>query len=684
MDNLNGDDGSIYHFDDVVIDRDKFEVSKSSEPRALTPRVFDVLVYLIRERGRVVEKQELVEQVWKGAFVSDNSLTRAIKEIRRELGDSAVAPRYIETVHKRGYRFIAELEEAVDKTADTETVIKPLESPKPGMVSSPWRESPSHPFGTWITKYKAVAAVVLTAILLATAAAVYFGRGENMIRSIVVLPLENASADANMEYLSDGITESLINSLSELPSLKVIARSTAFRYRGQEFDAQKLRRDLGVDAVLTGRVVQQGEDLIVQADLIDAADGSQIWGARYSRKLSGIFALQGEIATDISKKLRLRLTGEQEKRLTKPGTENAEAYRLYQTGRYFWNKRSEENLRKSIEYFQQAIEKDPNYALAHAGIADSYAVMAISADLPAHEVFPKAKAAAARALDLDNGLVEAHATMLRIKSQYDRDWTGAENEYRKALELNPNYPMTHVYYLSYLLAAGRTEEGIASVRRAHELDPLSLVINAVLARALFFAGRYDEAIAASQKTLELDQNVFLARLILGRSYMKKGMFEEAIGELKKARALSGSVSESSSLLAFTYAVSGQRAEANKVLEEMMVLSNRRYVQPYDIAIVHAGLGDKDQAFEWLEKAYRDRNHQITLINAVPEFESLRSDPRFSSLLQRAAERVELARQVGEVKRRQKLSTVDYAQERVVFKRARSVAKESDLLRPSGI
>ncbi|HSI88924.1 MAG TPA: winged helix-turn-helix domain-containing protein [Pyrinomonadaceae bacterium] len=619
-------------FGDVVIEREDFSVSRKGKPCSLTPRAFDVLTYLIENRGRVVEKHEIFDAVWKDTFVTDNALMRAVGEIRRELGDSATEPQYIETVHKRGYRFIAEIE-----TAPTEpSTVFNIFAASDRSISLPPHDSREKPelTGRGSLPSSRAIAVVLVFIAVAAAAFVYFARGELPIRSIAIIPLENSGTGEDTEYVSDGIAESIINSLSAMPDLKVAARATAFRYRGQEFDPQKIGRELGVDAIMTGRVVQTGDDLTVQADLIDAADGSQIWGARYTRKLSAVYELPGAIAADLAKKLDLKLTSDQEKRLTKNYTENPEAYRLYLLGRFFWNKRSEEALNTSIDYFRQSIENDPSYALAYAGLADSYAVMAISADLPAHEVFPKAKAAAAKALELDDELVEAHATMLRIRSQYEWNWAEAEREYRRALELNPNYPMTHIYYLSYLVSAGRVEEAVASVQRARELDPLSLVANAVAARAMFFAGRYDDAIEASRKTLELDQNVFLARLILGRSYARKGMYDEAIAELEKARALPGSVSEATSLLAYTFAVSGRTDDARRLLGEMMQLSASRYVQPYDLAIVHAGLGDKDAAFEWLEKAYQHRNHQVPLINSVPEFESIRSDLRFAELVQR--------------------------------------------------
>ena len=385
---------------------------------------------------------------------------------------------------------------------------------------------------------------------------------------------------------------------------------------------------------VTGRVVQTGDALTVQVDLINAADGTQAWGSRYTRSRSAVYELPPSIAIDLVKKLDLKLTNEQARRLEKKYTENAEAYSLFYLGRLYWNKRSEEALKKSIEYFEQAIEQDPNFALAYAGLADSYAVMAISADLPPREVYPKALAAATKALELDDGLVEARATMLRIRSQYEWNWQAAEVEYRRALEQNPNYPMTHIYYISSLISAGRADEAVVSAQRAQQLDPLSFVANAVVARALFFAGRYDDAIVQARKTLEMDENVFLARLILGRSLARKGYFDAAIDELEKARQVPGANSESTSLLAHTFGVTGRTAEARRLLAEMQQLSAGRYVQPYDIAIVHAGLGDKDAALEWLGKAFQERNHQVPLIAYVPEFESLRSDPRFIALIER--------------------------------------------------
>lgn len=651
--------GFSYYFDDVVIERGNFRVLKGGQPKALTPRSFDVLIYLIEQRGSVVEKQELFEQIWKETFVTDNALMRAVKDIRRELGDDAGAPRYIETVHKRGYRFIAQLKDAPNEDLEFETEAERSESPKlsegetvttssrqatvetanqpttqTDAGTSPETTSSIKNLVAKIKESKASAVFALVALVIAVASIIYLGRGEKAIHSLAVLPLESANADTNTEYMSDGITESLINSLSQLPDLKVIARTTSFRYKGQQIDAQKVGRDLHVDAVLTGRVIQQGENLIIQAELINAADGSQLWGKRFSRRLADIFSLQEEIAKEISEKLQLKLTGEDEKRLAKRYTENTEAYRLYLTGRYFWSKRTTEGLNKSIAYYQQAIYKDPNYALAYAGLADSYAALAINTDALPRESFPQAKAAAVKALELDDTLVEAHATMLQIKAEYDWDWSGVEREYRRAVELNPNYPMTHLYYSIYLIKTGRHEEAVAEIKRAQELDPFSLIINAVVGRVFFFARRYDEAIEACYKTLELDPNFFVAHLFLGRAYKEKRMYEQAVAELSSARDAARDLSETTSLLGYVYAVSGKRDEAKKILNEMKEMSKHRYVPPYNIAMVYAGLGEKDQAFEWLEKAYEDRNQQFTLLNIAPEFDSLRSDPRFTGLLRR--------------------------------------------------
>ncbi len=648
-----------YYFDDVVIERDNFRVRKGGQLKALTPRAFDILVYLIERRRRVVEKQELFERIWKETFVTDNALMRAVKEIRRELGDDASAPRYIQTVHKRGYRFIAELKDTPNEELEFETEAERSESPKfsesetvatssqqatvetanqattqTNADKSPETTPSLKNLIAKIKEHKASAVFALAALVIAVVAFIYFGRSEKAIHSLAVLPLENASADANKDYMSDGITESLINSLSQLPQLKVMPRSTAFRYKGQQVDPQKAGRDLHVDAVLTGRVIQQGENLVIQAELTNAADGSQLWGERYNRKLADIFSLQEEIAKEISEKLRLKLTGEDAQRLTKRYTENAEAYELYLKGRYHLNKLTPPEVQTSVSYFQQAIAIDPSYALAYVGLADANRALALSVDLPATELFPKAKAAANKAIEIDDRLSEAHAALGFAILFYDWDWKTAENQYQRALEINPNSADTHLAYAGLLSVTGRLSEGLAEIKRARELDPLNLRANALEGQFLILAGQTDEGLARLQKTFELEPNFFLAHLFASSAYIQKGMYPEAIAKASKARDLSGGNAEAIATIGYALAMAGRRDEARTVLDELKKRATGRYVPPYAFALVYNGLDEHDEAFAWLERGIEQRDPKMMFLKVEPKWNNLHDDPRFVSLLKR--------------------------------------------------
>jgi serine/threonine protein kinase/Tfp pilus assembly protein PilF len=455
--------------------------------------------------------------------------------------------------------------------------------------------------------------------------------------SLAVLPLLNESADPNTEYLSDGITESLIRSLSQLPNLRVMARSTVFRYKGKDVDPQKVGRDLGVQAAVTGRVQQRGDTLIIAVEMVDVEKGSQLWGGQYSRKLADIFAIQEEISREISEKLRLRLTGEEQKRLTRRYTENPEAYQTYLKGRYYWNKRAVEGFKKGLEYFQQAIEQDPSYALAYAGLADSYNLLGLYVyhGLPPKESYPRAKAAAEHALQIDDTLAEPHTSLAWVKFRFDWDWPGAESEFKRAIELNPRYPTAHHWYAYYLAGVGRLDEARAAIQKAQELDPLSLIINATVAQVFYYAHEYDRAIEQLRKTLEIDPNFAHAHRLLGESYREKAMVREAIAEMQKAVTLSGgNRAYYLGQLGNAYAVSGRRGEALRILDELMELSQQMYVSPTIFAIVYIGLGQKDKAFTWLERAYEERSAFPTEFLAEPMFDSLRSDRRFQDLLRR--------------------------------------------------
>ncbi len=477
-----------------------------------------------------------------------------------------------------------------------------------------------------------IGALLLGALVAATVLYVVPRHGKT-IDSIAVLPFVNLNADPNTEYLSDGITEGIIGTLSQLRQLRVMGRSSVFRYKGKDVDPQKVGQELKVGAVLTGRVTQRGDSLLVRGDLIRVSDGSELWGEQYNRKLADVLAVQEEIAKEISDKLRLRLTGDEQQKLAKRPTTDTEAYQLYLKGRYYWNKRTEEGLKRGVEYFQQAIEKDPTYTLAYSGSADSYNLLGWYGALPQKEVIPKAKAAATKALEIDDQLAEPHASLAYSKFIFDWDWLGAERELKRAIELNPGYATARHWYAVFLISQGRLEEALAEIKRAQQLDPLSLVINVTVGYTFYFDRQYDQVIEQERKTLDLDPSFPGAHYCLGLAYEQKGMFAEAIAEFQRAITLERNPMYIGAL-GHAYAVAGRRGEARRLLGDLTDLSKRRYVDPVPVATVHAGLGEKDQAFEWLEKGYEERSSQLTVIKVNPIYDSLRSDPRYEELLRR--------------------------------------------------
>jgi TolB-like protein/Flp pilus assembly protein TadD len=456
---------------------------------------------------------------------------------------------------------------------------------------------------------------------------------ESPAKSIAVLPFDNATRNADTEYLSDGISEALINSLSELQQLRIIARSTAFRYKGKQIDPQSVGRDLKVQTVLMGVVRQVGDRLNVQVDLVDATTGAQLWGQEYERKLADVLAVKQALVRDVTEKLRLKLTGEQQQRLTQRDTTNPEAYQFYLRGRYYWNKRTAENLTKAMEQFQQAADKDPNYALAYVGLADSYVLLENYAGTPANETLPKAKAFAERALQIDNSLAEAHTSLGYVYNNLWQ-WKEAEDEFKRAIKLNPNYPTAHHWYSLCLLDVGRMEEAKAEIKRAHELDPLSLIIGTTLTYAYLAEGDANFSIAQSKKVVDLDPNFPRGHEYLGLGYLKERRYPEAIAELEKAVELSGRERWPLRDLGYGYAISGKRAEAQTVIKELVEKYEKGRAIGQDLAAVYAGLGDKDQAFAWLEKDFQTRSGLLGWTRWTPAFESLRSDPRFTDLLRR--------------------------------------------------
>ena len=459
-------------------------------------------------------------------------------------------------------------------------------------------------------------------------------RVSKIIHSLAVLPFENAGGEREDEYLSDGITGSLINTLATLPKLRVMAQSTVFRYKGRKIDPQAIGRELNVRAVLTGRIMHVGGSLRIGTELVDVATGSQLWGAQYNRNSDDIFVVQDEISNEISGKLRLQLTRAEKKRLTKHHTENAEAYRLYLQGRHHWNKWTEQGFYKAIDYFQQSVEKDPSYALAFAGIADSYVLLGWNSYLPPREVFPKGKAAAMTALQLDADLPEAHASLAALLWLHDWRWDEAQLEFKRSLELDPTYPTANHWYAEYLMTMGKHAEVMARMKKGQELDPLSLIINVAVGWAFYNDRRYDEGIEQLRRTVELDPNYPVTYWILGLLLRKTGCYDLAMTEGEKGVKLSSGSPLMRAALAHTFAAAGRTTEAVQTLDELTELAAHRYVAPYFIAGIHVGLGANERAIEYLEKAYEEHCHWLIYLHIDPSMDGLREDPRFQNLLRR--------------------------------------------------
>jgi TolB-like protein/DNA-binding winged helix-turn-helix (wHTH) protein/Flp pilus assembly protein TadD len=625
----------LIHFGVFEVDLKAGELRKNGLKIKLQEQPFLILSLLLEQAGEVVTREELRQKLWStDTFVDvDHRLNVAVKKLRNALGDSADNPRFVETLARRGYRFIAPVNQPFKDLEDKVTELANLnDSGGNGVARGAERRF------RWLVVPSMVLAAVIGALGLYWLAP---DEKETLrhINSLAILPFTNASGDPNSVYLSDGITESLINRFSRLRQLHVVARTTVFRYKGKELNVQDVGRQLNVAAVLTGRVLQEGQSINIQVELVDVADGSQAWGEQYHRKLTDFVGVLEEISREISEKLGLRLTGEEQKELTKRYTQSDEAYHFYLKGLYFWNRRTEPELQKAIDHFQRAIDKDPNYALAYAMMADCYGILGTSENSPPSEMFPKAKAAASKALKIDDTLAEGHVRLAGAELG-EWNWRGAEREYQRAIKLNPGFATAHQRYSLLLMAMGRTQESLAEIRRALELDPVSLTINTSFGWRLYFARRYNEAIEQFEETLEMDPNFASAHFHLGKTYARKGHYKEALAAFGQAHAFSKVAA--TAMEGYTSAVSGQRGKARKILSELEQQSKIRYVSPYDIAIIYTGLGEKDQALAWLQKACDERVFRVVFLRVEPLLDELRSDPRFQALVKRIGLSRELA------------------------------------------
>ena len=613
---------AILRFGVFEVDLRSGELRKQGVRIKLQEQPFHVLTLLLQRHGEVVSREDLRSKIWRAdSFIDfDSGLNTSINKLREALDDSAASPRFIETLPRRGYRFIAPVE-----TPALDWAAPPIEGAHPGTSLQK----------RWLL---ASAAVLLGIALLSLAwgpggmrARLMPGRAQPSITSLAVLPLQNLSGDPAQEYFSDGLTDELITEVARISTLRVISRTSSMQYKGTHKSLPVIARELGVDAVVEGTVVRSGDQVRITTQLIQASDDRHLWSEKYQRNLGDVLTLQGEVAQAIADQIRVKLTAEEHASLGRARPMNPQAIEAYLKGYFFLNKGTE-GLEKSIEFFTQAILVDPSNSQAYAGLSQSYVYLGVYGLRPSKDVYPKAGVAAMKAVELDDTVAEAHSTLADIKKGYDWDLAGAGLEYKRALELNSNSSLTHASYADYLAKLGRPEEAIAEARRARELDPISEAFQAFLGFILYRARKYDEAIAACHKALELNANYPNAYWFLAFALEQKREFPEAIAILKKAVSVSDAPLYRA-LIGHAYALAGERAAALSILDELQVLSKQRYVSPLDIALVYTGLGDRNSAFQWLERAYGERVMRIQEL-AEPHFDSLRPDPRFEDLLQR--------------------------------------------------
>ena len=634
---------SVVRFGTYEVSLQSGEVRKAGLRIRVQQQPMRLLEILLEHPGEVVTREELRSRVWPSESFGDfdQALNIAIGKLRSALGDSAESPRFIETLPKRGYRFIADVSvvDADARPKKQEPVPGDLPATDPGhkiqgtglSVVPQRRLRPTR----WVIG--ALALVIIISISLAILSVWLFrspAPAPTGIRSIAVLPLENLSGDASQNYFADGMTDELITDLAQISALRVISRTSVMVYKGARKPLPQIARELNVDAVVEGTVLRSGDQVRITAQLIEASTDKHLWSQSYEGDLRDTLTLQKKVASAIADQIRINLTPREQAALKNVKVVNPESYESYLKGRYFWNKRTADGLKVALAYFKQAIEEDPKYAQAYSGLADTYALLGDwqYAVMTPKEAFPQAKAAAIKALELDSTLGEAHNSLAFVLDGFDWDFDSAGKQFQRAIELNPGYATAHHWYAWHLSLLGRFDEAIAEMKKAESLDPLSLIINADLAELLGLAHSYDESIRQSRKTIEMDPNFALAHNQLAQAYLQKHMYDEAVAEFKTAVQLSGGSPAFMANLARAYVASGKRSEAVNLLGDLKRRSNPGYSNASEIAIIYASLGDTDQAMTWLEKGYNERFNPGVLLR--PGFDPLRSDSRFQNLLHR--------------------------------------------------
>jgi TolB-like protein/DNA-binding winged helix-turn-helix (wHTH) protein/Flp pilus assembly protein TadD len=589
----------------------------------------EVLSMLLQHSGKMVTREELQKRLWPAdAYVDfEQSLNAAMKRLRAALRDSADEPRFIETLAGRGYRFIAPVTQPAEEVPESATAV--------GTNPQPDREPARRPHDSLRIGAIAAAAALLALIgirFLRTSDAVRNVGAPDSIRSLAVLPLANLSSDPDQDYFVDGMTDALRQQLEGIRSLRVISRTSSMHYRGSGKPLPDIARELNVDAVVDGSVLRSGERVRINVELVHAGMDRHLWSNSYDGDLRDVFVLQTAVAKRIADEIRVTLTPLDRARLARIRLSNSDAYRSYSKGRFFWNKRNEQDLKKAITFFQQAVDADPGYALAYDGLADSWIPLGWYGFMPPSETFPYAKTAVMKALSLDDSLAEAHTSLAFLNLYYERDLTGAEREFRRAIDLNPNYANGHHWYGEFLSLVGRHSEAIAESQRARELDPLSSIINAWLSSRYFYAEDYDKAIEEGRNAVDMDPGFAPARMVLGQAYEQKGMLKEAVAEFEKASSLDSASSMYAACRAHALALAGRRAEALKVLEVLNQGAGHGFICSYDRAIAYVGLGDREKSFELLNAAVQEHSPRTAFLGVDPRFGGLRTDLRFSGLL----------------------------------------------------
>ena len=564
----------FFEFGAFRLDASERLLLRQGESVSLTPKAFDMLVTLVENSGHLVEKSELMRKLWPDSFVEEGSLAQNVSLLRKALGESE-SQKFIETVPRRGYRFVADVVSKAGRDADSS------------------------------------------------------------IRSIAVLPFRMLVVDEGDEYLSIGISETLTTRLSSLKLLTVRPTSAVLKYASSEKDALETGKELQVDTVLEGSIRRAGERLRVTARLVSVLNEDVLWADKFDEQFTDIFEVEDSISAKVAEALAVKVSGEEQKRLTRRYTNNAEAYQLYLKGRYFWNKRTEEGFNQGIKHFTLAVAQDPTYALAYTGLADSYIGLTFYNFGAPHETMPKAKRAAMNALSIDSALAEAHTSLAHVLMNYDWNWGEAEKEFKLAMQLNPDYATAHQWYaIHYLTAMDRLEEALEEMKRALQLEPTSLVMNSFMGATLYFAGRYDEAIEQCRRTIEMDPNFAVAHWHVGLASEQKGMLDDAIAEFQVAITLSGGSPLLKASLGHAYATAKMKREATKILSELNDLSQRCYVSSYERAAISLALGDERQSYESLERAYEEHSFHMVYLKVWPQFSAIRNDSRFQSLIQR--------------------------------------------------